>query len=58
MERYQHSLNKIEIEPSAFKDIRRQLDRVGYNAASLYADLDGLARHIEWLYSKLEDERK
>jgi hypothetical protein len=43
-------LVKILVPSSAFRDIRYQLDRCGINAAVVYPDLDGLARHIEWLY--------
>jgi hypothetical protein len=43
-------LAKILVPSSAFRDIRYQLDRCGINAAVVYPDLDGLARHIEWLY--------
>ncbi|HWM92338.1 MAG TPA: hypothetical protein VN493_16355 [Thermoanaerobaculia bacterium] len=43
-------LMKILIPRSTFKGIRYHLDRCGINAAVVYPDLDGLARHIEWLY--------
>ena len=49
-------LTKILIPRSSFSNIRYQLDRCGVNAAVIYPDLDGLARHIEWLYSYAEDE--
>lgn len=49
-------LAKIIVPRSSFSDIRYQLDRCGVNAAVIYPDLDGLARHIEWLYSYAEDE--
>jgi hypothetical protein len=44
-------LTKILVPKYAFRDIRYQLDRCGINAAVVYPDLDGLAQHIEWLYS-------
>ena len=44
-------LTKILVPKHAFRDIRYQLDRCGVNAAVVYPDLDGLAQHIEWLYS-------
>jgi hypothetical protein len=43
-------LTKILVPRSAFVDIRFQLDRCGINSAVVYPDIDGLARHIEWLY--------
>jgi hypothetical protein len=43
-------LVKILVPRSVFREIRYQLDRCGINAAVVYPDLDGLARHIEWLY--------
>ena len=49
-------LKKILVPKSSFADIRYQLDRCGINAAVIYPELDGLARHIEWLYSYADDE--
>ena len=43
-------LMKILVPRSAFVGIRFQLDRCGINSAVVYPDIDGLARHIEWLY--------
>lgn len=55
-DRYQAGLRKVVIAADAFSPIRRELDRCGFNAAALFADLDGLARHIEWQNSVLADE--
>lgn len=49
-------LTKILIPKAGFANIRYQLDRCGINAAVIYPELDGLARHIEWLYSYADDE--
>lgn len=49
-------LTKLEIPASAFCQIRSDLDRCGVNRASLFPDLDGLCRHIEWLQTWLSDE--
>lgn len=49
-------LQKILIPATRMNVIRFHLDRCGINSASLYPDVDGLARHIEWSYSYLEDE--
>lgn len=43
-------LMKVLVPASAFISIRYHLDRCGINAAVVYPELDGLARHIEWLY--------
>jgi len=53
---HRQRLRKLLIPASAFSPIRRELDRCGFNAAALFADLDGLAQHIEWQNSLLEDE--
>jgi len=49
-------LTKLIIPAQEFGEIRYQLDRFGVNNASLFPDLDGLCRHIDWLYSLLKDE--
>lgn len=53
---YQPYLQKILIEPSEFSQIRRELDRCGFNSAALFVDIDGLCRHIQWQHTRLEDE--
>lgn len=55
-DRYHAGLRKVVIAADAFSPIRRELDRCGFNAAALFADLVGLARHIEWQNSVLADE--
>ena len=35
------------------RDIKRALNRLGVNAASIYPDIDGLAKHITWSLSGL-----
>jgi hypothetical protein len=54
--RYKGRLRKVLVDPSAFASIRRELDRWGFNAANLYADLPGLCQHVEWQHSLLSDE--
>ena len=53
---YSKHLQKILIAPSKFSEIRRELDRCGFNAAALFVDIDGLCRHIQWQNTLLEDE--
>ena len=49
-------LTKILIPPESFCAIRADLDRCGMNRGHLFPDLDGLCRHIGWLYTWLDDE--
>lgn len=54
---YVDSLIKIIIPGEKFRGIRYNLDRCGVNDSSLFPDLDGICQHIEWVNSKLEDEK-
>jgi hypothetical protein len=53
---YKARLRRLMIPSKWFADIRKDLDRCGVNAASLYVDVDGLGRHLEWLFSISADE--
>jgi hypothetical protein len=55
-EDYQNSLVKILIPSKYFPNIRFDLDRCGINAATLFPDLDGLAKQIQWTYAYSGDE--
>ncbi|AFZ31762.1 FRG domain protein [Gloeocapsa sp. PCC 7428] len=50
-------LTKLIIPSDKFALFRFQLDRLGVNSAELFPDLEGLCAHLEWLYTKLADER-
>jgi hypothetical protein len=54
--KYKSKLHKILIQPRYFPRIRYELNRCGVNAGSLFPDLDGLAKKIEWKYGFAEDE--
>lgn len=54
--RYLAKLEKILILPKHFPNIRFDLDRCGIHAASLFQDLDGVARRIQWRHTSEEDE--
>jgi hypothetical protein len=42
------------IIPESFrKGLKRSLHKYGVNAASLFPDLDGLSRHVEWLRTEV-----
>ena len=53
---YKPRLKKIEIVSSAFSQIRCDLDRCGINSGSMFPDIGGLAAHVEWQHTKLQDE--
>lgn len=43
------SVKKFVIPADSRVQIKKALDKVGINNASLFPDLDGIARHIDWL---------
>ena len=49
-------LTRIIIPRASRNTIRVELDRVGINFATLFPDLDGIARHITWSNTVLPDE--
>jgi FRG domain-containing protein len=55
---YKEYLMKITIKPSKFSEIRYHLDRMNINQLSQFPDLDGTAKHVEWLHSLLIDEKE
>jgi hypothetical protein len=50
-------LQKVLIAPSRFDELRYQLDRCGIHDASLFPDLDGLAKRVEWSHTLYADEK-
>lgn len=54
--RYKKLLTKLLIDGNSFHGIRYQLDRCGINSSSLFPDIEGLCRHVEWSHSLLSDE--
>jgi hypothetical protein len=53
---YKSRIAKVAIPAHAFSRIRFDLDRLGVNDATLFPDLDGLSRHLNWSASLLSDE--
>jgi hypothetical protein len=53
---YKNKLEKIVIPPEHFSNIRKDLHIHNINAVSLFPDIDGLCKHLEWRYSKYKDE--
>ena len=43
-------LKKWQIPSETFLEIKKKLDIVGINRASLFPDIDGIAKYINWLY--------
>jgi hypothetical protein len=56
--RYKSKLIKLRISNDFFYDIRFHLDRCGVNEASMFPNIGGLSRHIQWSHSFLEDEQE
>jgi hypothetical protein len=55
-EEFQERLIKFIIPSKLFWSFRYDLDILGINRMSLFPDLDGVSKHIEWLNSNYEDE--
>jgi hypothetical protein len=47
---YSESLFKIMVKSSCFSECKKRMHNYGINSASMYPDIDGLAKHVEWLY--------
>lgn len=47
---YAERLFKIKVNSECFSECKKRLHNFGINSASMYPDIDGLAKHVEWLY--------
>jgi len=47
---YSDNLFKIKVQSHSFPECKRRLHSFGINSASMYPDIDGLAKHVEWLF--------
>jgi hypothetical protein len=47
---YGQRIFKIKIDPKCFRECKMRLHNFGINSSSMYPDIDGLAKHVEWLY--------
>ncbi len=54
--RQKSKLTKLVIPTDRFAALRGALDKCGVNANSLFPDLDGLSRHIEWSNFLYDDD--
>lgn len=46
-------LEIVLIHKDIRRDIKKILSRLGVNASILYPDIDGIAKHVEWLHTDL-----
>jgi hypothetical protein len=51
---FTNRLIKFVVSPSSFSLLRKQLNGCGVNYFSLFPDLDGLCKHLEWRYMEVE----
>jgi len=49
----QDGLKKVLIHKKIRSDIKQILNRMGINASTLFPDLDGIAKYVEWWHSSL-----
>jgi len=54
--RYGKKLTKVIIPSERFKILRKNLNILGINNSTIYPDLDGLCKHLERRFSKMDDE--
>jgi hypothetical protein len=47
---YNGRLFKIQIESACFRECKKRLHHYGINSATMYPDIDGLAKYVEWLF--------
>lgn len=47
---YNDRLFKIKIEQRAFRECKKRLHQYGINSSTMYPDIDGLAKYVEWLF--------
>jgi hypothetical protein len=54
--RFSTKLIKLNILPGNFSEMRQRLHILGVNNATVFPDIDGLCKHLEWRHSYLGDE--
>lgn len=54
--KYKKFLKKLIIPKESFPELRSALNKCNINAATVYADIDGLCSQIQWKHSYLSDE--
>jgi hypothetical protein len=53
--KYKKNIYRIPVPKSSFVGIREELARLDIHSASMFPDLGGLGRHVEWLHIKSEE---
>ena len=56
MPAYRPLLTRIAVPGTDFANMRYELERCGVHDGSLFPDLDGLTRKLEWKHVMLSDE--
>ena len=56
IQRSDEELTKFIIQKEYRNQIKKDLDRLGINYASLFPDVDGLCKYLKWSFSKSESE--
>jgi hypothetical protein len=55
-EEFKHKLTKVKIDGNNFAKIRDSLYTLGINHFTLFPDLDGFCKLLQWRFSRFEDE--
>ncbi len=53
---FKDKIVKAVIPHNAFAKLRQQLNVLGVNCSTVFPDIDGFCKHLEWRFSKYEDE--
>jgi len=53
--RYKYELKRITIPFEYFEKLQEELDGVGINNSTMFPDLDGFCKHLEWRFSNFND---
>ncbi len=53
---YKSKLTKLIIPPNKFAKLRKELHMYNVNASTLFPDIDGLCKHLQWRYAKMPNE--
>jgi hypothetical protein len=56
--KYRDRIERFVVPSKRFAVLRTSLHRLGLNEATLFPDLDGLTKHLNWLHGEYSDEKK
>ncbi|MDQ3681622.1 MAG: FRG domain-containing protein [Bacteroidota bacterium] len=54
---FKKKLTRLTVPYDSFAKIRKQLNILGVNSATLFPDLDGFSKHLTWRFAKHKDEK-